>query len=287
MGLTFGLGAALCWGLADFYAALASRRVGALRVVLASHVVAMIVLASLMVGLDGFAPLTWRDILPFVGVGALGWLSYLTLYAALAIGPVAVVSPIVSGSAAVAVLLAVVILGERLSLPATAAISITILGVALASADVRQIWSGALKRSGAGGFVLALCAMVLFGAFVFSLAYYEKAFGWLAPIFLGRGFALLFLLAHAAAARQLAFPERTPALLSMVGFIALVDTGGFVLFSLGAGAGDTAVVAAASSPYSLVSIAMGVIILAERPTSVQWIGVALVIGGIVGLGVAV
>lgn len=194
-------------------------------------------------------------------------------------------SPIVSGSGAVAVVLAVIILGERLSPLATAAISITILGVALASADVRGIWSGAWRRSAAGGFMLALCAMVLFGAFVFSLAYYEKEFGWLAPIFLGRGFAMLFLAAHAITARQLAFPERTPALLSMLGFIALVDTGAFVLFNLGAGLGDTAVVAAASSPYSLVSIAMGVIILAERPTSVQWLGVALVVVGIVGLGV--
>ncbi len=286
MGLTFGLGAALCWGLADFYAALASRRVGALRVVLAAHVVAMIVLTPLMVALDGFAALTWRDVVPFVGVGALGWLSYLSLYAALAIGPVAVVSPIVSGSAAVAVLLAVVVIGERLSLAATIAIAITILGVALASADIRQVLSGALQRSAAAGFMLAVCATVLFGAFVFSLAYYQEALGWLVPIFLGRGFATLFLLVHAIAADKLPFPERTPALLWMVTLIALVDTGGFVLFNLGAGVGDAAVVAAASSPYSLVTIALGVIFLAERPTAVQWLGVGLVIVGIVGLGVA-
>lgn len=285
MGLTFGLGAALCWGLADFYAALASRRVGALRVVFASHIVAMLVLTALMVALGGFAPLAWSDVVPFVGVGALGWLSYLSLYAALAIGPVAVVSPIVSGSAAVAVLLAVIIIGERLSPLATIAISVTIFGVALASADVRQVLSGVLERKATGGLVLALCAMVLFGAFVFSLAYYQQTLGWLVPIFLGRGFATLFLLIHLIAARQQPLPGRSPALLSMLGFIAVIDTGGFILFNLGARVGETAVVAAASSPYSLVSIIMGVIFLAERPTVVQWLGVALVILGIVGLGV--
>lgn len=285
MGLTFGLGAALCWGFADFFAAVASRRIGALRVVLAFHVVAMVVLIALAIALGALSEVTGSDVLPFVAIGAVGWLSYLAFYAALAIGPISVVSPIVSGYAAVTVLLAVVIIGERLSTLATAAVVVTIGGVMLASADVRGVLSETLAPRAVGGLLLALVAMALFGGFVFGIAYYQGELGWLAPIVLGRGFTLLFLLGHAGATRQVSLPERTPALLWTIVFLALVDTGGYVLFNVGAGVADTAIVAAASAPYALVPIVMGVLLLAERPSRTQWLGVVLVVAGIVALGV--
>lgn len=289
MGLSFGLGAALCWGFADFFAAVASRRVGALRVVLAFHVVSMVVLGALVVSLDGFADVSWNpgQLLPFVAIGAIGWLSYLAFYAALAIGPISVVSPIVSGYAAITVLLAVVIIGERLSPLATAAVVLTIGGVMLASADVRGVLSASLGSKAVGGLLLAIVAMALLGGFVFGISYYQGELGWLAPIFLGRACSLLFLLGHAAVTRQVGLPEHTPRLLWTILFVALADTGGYAFFNVGAGVADTAVVAAASAPYALVPIVMGVLLLGERPTPVQWMGVGLVVSGIVALGVVV
>ena len=50
MGIALGLTAALSWGLADYFAAIASRRTGPFRVVLGFHVVATILLAILLVG---------------------------------------------------------------------------------------------------------------------------------------------------------------------------------------------------------------------------------------------
>lgn len=285
MGLAFGLGAAVCWGFADFLAALASRRIGALRVVLAFHVVAMVALVALVVAVDGLAGVTWKDVLPFVAIGALGWLSYLVFYRALAIGPISVVSPIVSGYAAITVLLAVVIIGERLSPLATTAVVVTIAGVMLASADVRGVVSASLPSKAVTGLLLAILAMALLGAFVFGIAYYQAELGWLAPIVLGRGFTLLFLFGHAAVTRQVTLPVRTPRLLWTILFLALLDTGGYVFFNIGAGVAETAIVAAASAPYALVPIVLGVFLLAERPTQTQWAGVGLVIAGIVGLGV--
>src|ERR1700721_2965197 len=94
-----GLGAALSWGLADYFVAVATRTVSALRV-------------------------------------ALGWLSSLAFCRALAIGPISLLSPIVSGYAAVTVVLALVILGEHASVLETLAVIVTIGGVVVVSADV-------------------------------------------------------------------------------------------------------------------------------------------------------
>src|SRR3990172_9070391 len=109
MGIGLGLGAALCWGFADYFATLASRRAGTLRVVLGFHLIATAVLAALVLGTGALADVSLGDVAPFLLLGALGWASYLAFYRALAIGPISIVSPVVSGYAAVTVVLAVLV----------------------------------------------------------------------------------------------------------------------------------------------------------------------------------
>ena len=284
MGIALGLGAALSWGIADYFAALASRRLGPLRVVLGFHLVAMVPLGVLVIATNALGPLSWSQIPFFVLLGAVGWLSYLAFYGALAIGPISVLSPIVSGYAAVTVLLAVVVSGEHLDLAATIAVVVTIAGVMVCCTDLRQIRGVALERRAALGFVLAIVAMALLGGFVFGVADRHRTLGWLAPIFLARGFATLFLLGHGAL-RGLRWPDGSLGLLGIVVLLGAVDTGGYVCFNLGVEHAATAIVATASAPYALVPIAAGVLLLGERPTVMQRAGVLLVISGLVLLGV--
>jgi drug/metabolite transporter (DMT)-like permease len=316
LGIALGLGAALTWGLADYFAALASRGVGALRVVLGFHLFALIPLTILVLATDGLDRLTFGELAVFVAVGAVGWVSYLAFYGALAIGPISVLSPIVSGYAAVTVLLAVLIAGDRLSAAQAAAVGITIAGAMLASADVREIVRARLKRRSALGIALALCAMALLGAFVFGVSYYRDRIGWLGPIFLARAFATVFVVAHVLAGggaaprsaekipetdavtagggplasgavaleREVPHVRRRGELLGLMALLALLDTGGYVCFNLGVGQASTAVVAAAAAPYAIVPIAMGITLFGERPTRAQWLGVGCVIAGVVVLG---
>ncbi len=201
MGVALGLGAALTWGLADYFAARASRGIGALRVVLGFHLFALIPLTVLVLATGGLAKVTGHEVVFYVGVGVVGWASYLAFYGALAIGPISVLSPVVSGYAAVTVLLAVVFAGNSLSAVEGVAVGITIAGAMLASADVRAIRHTKLQRRSGLGFLLALCAMALLGTFVFGISYYRAGLGWLAPIFLGRAFATVFVLGHVLAER--------------------------------------------------------------------------------------
>ena len=323
MGVALGLGAALSWGLADYFAARASRGIGALRVVLGFHLFALIPLTVLVLATGGLARVTGHEIVFFVGVGVVGWASYLAFYAALAIGPISVLSPIVSGYAAVTVLLAVLFASNTLSAAQAVAVGITITGAMLASADVRAIRHTRLQRHSALGFVLALCAMALLGGFVFGVSYYRSRLGWLPPIFLGRAFATVFVLGHvlvgrgarpatdeepeaieaprtdavaagggplAAGAVAVSEPTETPlsrgALLGALVLLALLDTGGYVCFNLGVGHAAAAIVAGAAAPYAVVPIVMGVSLFGERPSVVQWMGVACVLAGVVVLGAA-
>ena len=117
--------------------------------------------------------------------------------------------------------------------------------------------------------------MVLLGGFVFGVSYYQPQLGWVTPISwpaVRDVFLVGNVLAVAGATRR---PSRT--VLAIIALLACLDTGGYVCFNLGVGYTATAVVAAASAPYALVPIVMGVSLFNECPTRPQWLGVGLVI----------
>jgi drug/metabolite transporter (DMT)-like permease len=284
VGIALGIAAALTWGLADYGAALTSRRLGALYVVLGFHVTATALLAVVAVASGALDGVGWGDLPPFLALGALGCASYVCFYRALAIGPISIVSPIVSGYAAVTVLLAVVVLDEQLSAFEVAAIVVVMTGVVLAASDLAQIRR--VERVAALGLVLAVVTMVAIGGFIFGVAYYVDDLGWLAPLFLARGCSLLFLVALLSGTGQWRLPKASAVLVGAVVAVGVLDSAGYVALNHGIGYADTSVVAVASAPYSLVPIALGMVLLRERPAPVQWLGVALVIAGLVGLGFA-
>jgi drug/metabolite transporter (DMT)-like permease len=283
MGIALGLTAALSWGLADYVAALASRRAGSFRVVLGFHLGAMVLLGALLVATgEGLSDVSRGDLAWLAFVGLLGSLSYVAFYRALAIGPISIVSPIVSAYAAVTVVCAVLIGGERLGAGETAAVLVVLLGVLFASSDLAQV--RALERIALFGLLLALATAVLIGSFVYGVAYFSADYGWLVPIVLARGFSTLFLLAVSLRTGDWRFPDRSPRLLGMIALIAVVDTLGYVAFNVGVRHADTSVVATPAAPYSVVPIVAGVVLLHERPRAAQWSGIAFVIAGLVLLG---
>jgi drug/metabolite transporter (DMT)-like permease len=283
MGILLGLTAALSWGLADYFAAITSRQTGSFRVVLGFHLVAMVLLAGLLVVTgEVLSDVSVADLAWLAFVGLLGGLSYLAFYRALAIGPISIVSPIVSAYAAVTVVCAVLIGGERLAPGETAAIVVVILGVLLASSDLAQM--RALERIALLGILLALATAVVIGAFVYGIAYFSADYGWLVPIFLARGFSTLFIVGVGLRTGDWRFPDRSPRLLAMIALIAVVDTLGYVAFNFGVRHADTTIVATAAAPYAVVPIVAGVMILHERPRATQWAGIALVIAGLILLG---
>lgn len=61
--------------------------------------------------------------------------------------------------------------------------------------------------------------------------------------------------------------------------VGILDTGAFVAFALGISAEPVAVVTPIASVFALVTVALARVILTERLTAAQWVGVALVIFG--------
>ena len=285
MGVLFGLGAAVTWGSADYVAATAGRRIGSHRVVLGFHVVATALLGLLVLASGSLAGVSTADVGFFVLVGAIGWAGYACFYRALAIGPISVLSPIVSGYAMVTLLLAIVLLDERLGLGAGIAVIVSVIGIVLASQGLRHLFS--VEWVDMHGLLFALAAMVLIGAFVLGVSVKADDLGWLVPVFLARLFSTVFVFASLIRGGAWRLPDRSPRVIGALVALALLDTAGYISFNLGTEHSDTAIVAAASAPYAVIPVIAGVLFFHERPTPVEWAGVGLVIAGLILLGLAV
>ena len=161
----------------------------------------------------------------------IGIVSLAALYRAFAIGPIAVVSPVVASYAALTVILIVIFLGERLTTGQSIAIGVTFVGVAVASTDIRELRK-TLGRPTEGvriGFFATLGFAVWSAIFAVGVRETDG----LALIVVQRAFSVvllaLFVIARGISLRPLA-ERRALALVAVTG---VLDTGANVLLALG------------------------------------------------------
>jgi len=292
----YGLVAAFGWGLSDLWAAIAGRRMGSGRTVVIAQVAAAL-LVSLIVLFARPDMSELGAVIPWLIPNAfLGAAAFATLYRGLELGPVHVVSPILASYAVVPVLLSVVLLGESLDALQVAGVAVTIAGAMLTSADVREIRSQSRRRS--EGLPWAIASTLLFGVATYVMGWASKEAGFLPSLWFGRlSMMTVFLVAalvlwlRSRAARADRPPASSSAvqvrsavgLAVMVGVVELLGT---IAYARGAEVGLVSIVTAASATYPLVPVFGGVVLLEERPAPNQYLGVAMVVGGLVLLGVA-
>ncbi len=306
--MTYGLVAALAWGISTIAAAWAARRIGAYLALLVSQLLGAGFLGLLAVmmrpslaGLDGLT-------LPgLVGAGLLGLVGWLTYYKALEDGPVGVVSAITATYGGVTAVLAVLILGERLGLSGGAGVILAVGGVGLAAA--RSSGGSAANSVARSGILLALVSAATYGVGSFLLGGFSAQVGWLAAALVSYGSSLAALVlvlpfrragngrsGGAAPPLDLRQPancdgqpgtassRRRPGYLPGLGCAAaagLTEAVALAALCQGGQAGQVAVTSAISSLYPIIPLAAGLVVFRERLRWRQILGVAWIVVGLV------
>jgi drug/metabolite transporter (DMT)-like permease len=216
------------------------------------------------------------------GLAVLGAFSLLLLYRSLALGPIAVVSPVVAAYTAVTVILVVTFLGERLSLAQSVAIATVFGGVVLSSTDLRVVVA-TLGRP-VPGVRIAFVAMLGFGLWGALMAAATREHDGLALILVGRVAGLAVMTAAALALRSAIPTDRRPMTLALVVIVGIFDTIANVLFVVGVQGGDAAIVATGSGLYPVLPALLAIAFLHERLAPNQYLGVGVLVAGLVGLG---
>ncbi len=273
-----GLLSALGFGLAEFASALLAQRTSHFRLIFGVNL-ASVIAAVAYTPIDGqilnVSPIHWFTAL---GLGFLYTATYFLYYAALQRGPVTLVSPIMSAYKGVVIILAVIILAERMSPGQSVGAAAALVGVFLASINLAELKSGRIVIG--RGIIFGLLAMVAFGVFYYSIAALSRDLGWFLPVFFIRMFTTLF--AAPIAFRHPGSPAQplTPKLALAIFAIGAIEIAAMFAFARGAQVGIVAIVAAVSSSYTLVPVIGAIILLRERLRPIQLIGVASAVAGV-------
>jgi drug/metabolite transporter (DMT)-like permease len=278
-GFALGAAAALAWGVADVIVTYYSRRIGYLRALVVIHGLSLVPLALLALVVDPPEPVTTGSLVSAAALGPVAVVAYMGFYKALELGPISIVSPIVSAFGAVVVLLALLVLGDSLTEVQAIGCVLVLSCVLLASIET----SGS-DHAGATGIALSLVACFAFGLYLFLQGELADELGWLLPILVSRTVAVLILCALLAA---MPGPEPRHAL-GRAGVAGCAATGAleasaYLFFNRGAELGEIALTGAAVSAYPVIPILVGLFALRERVARHQLVGVAGVLVGMVVL----
>lgn len=260
----FGLAASLCWGSGDFNGGLASRRANSSSVVIAAYGVGFVLLVGLA--------LLWREPFPslldlFWGglAGLAGAIGLISFYSALSIGRMGIAAPVSAVlTASLPVLFSAFIAGLP-SLLQLGGFVLALLAIALISRPERA--KGRPK-----GIMLALLAGCGFGCFFILISRVSpSAIFW--PLAMARFTSVLFLLIVVQIRQQPVLPKMTVAPLVLLAGV--LDAMGNAFFVLAAHSGRLDVAAVLSSLYPAATVLLAALLLRERVTRVQAVGILL------------
>jgi drug/metabolite transporter (DMT)-like permease len=297
-GIPLGLSSGLCWGAADFFGGIQSRRLPALTVAFWSQLAGALALA-IALAIEGVRPdatgIAW-GLAAGVGSGC----ALVLFYRSLAEGTMSVVAPI-SACGALVPVTAAVITGNQPGTLAALGVLATVAGVVLVSRphnpgrSAPPAKEGNPTNSARGGrrvVAMALGSALGFGLFyVFVDAGAASTTGAAAagtagshgsPLWVIAGarmssLAILSMIALFSRRSPLRWPGRRIGAVALVG---IGDTGANLLFAYAATTGNLAVVGVLGSLYPVATVVLARWLLGERLSGGQNAGVILALAGI-------
>ena len=269
--MLFALTSGFGYGISDFVGGIASRRVPALRVVLVSYPVALTLLTVLSVVVGGHIStpaVVWGTLCGFSQAFGVWW-----FYAALAAGPMSLVSPLTAVLvSAVPIAVGTVVLGERPSGVACVGIALALVAVVLVSRESPDADDQRPHRFTAKVVWLTLGSGLAFGL-NFVLIHQAPHDAGLWPLVFARGSATVVVVVIAMATANLAPPSGVPLRLALTA--GALDTVSNVSMLLALHASLLSLTSVLISLYPAATVGLALLVLKERVTRWQATGMVL------------
>ena len=260
--VVFGLAASLFWGSGDFNGGLASRRSNASSVVIAAYAIGFVLLIALA--------LLWRepfpspiDIMWGALAGLAGAIGLISFYSALSIGRMGIAAPV---SAILTASLPVLFSLFTAGLPTWLQLG----GFILALIAIGLISRPERAKGRPEGLGLAMLAGCGFGCF-FILISRVTPTSTFWPLATARFTAVLFLLIVTLLRREPTLPKTT--VVPFVVLAGVLDAIGNAFFVLATHNGRLDIAAVLSSLYPAATVLLAALVLRERVTRIQGIGI--------------
>ncbi|MCQ0092109.1 DMT family transporter [Roseovarius sp. M141] len=274
MSLAFGLIAALCWGFHDICVRYVSQRGGILPALTTVLIIGTVILTPAAVAISGWDAMNMRAAALAVAAGVVFFLAYIGLYHAFEIGPVRLVAPIIGAYPVLSVGWAA-LSGQPVTFDQWLAVGAVIAGVAIVG-----LLTGAGESSGNknAAILWAILGGASFAA-TFALGQAAAHAGAEMPvIFVSRLTAALVAIAVMIATTGLCLPARGA--LPLLGLMGVLDCAALAIIIAAAGMARPEFASVAASTFGMITIILAWVILRERMSGGQWLGVLLTFAAI-------
>ncbi len=276
---------ALVYGAGDFLGGIASRRIAAVRVVAVSAVTGAIILVPLSIVIE--AEWSPEAVLWGAASGAANSIAIALLYAALAVGPMSILSPLTAVLSAIVPVAAGVAMGEELSPLAIvgillALIATVLVGLVRGEKAVQPKLRGLLLATGSGlaiGVVLILLDRAPDDSGLVPLLFNRATSGLLLTV-------VVVVLAFVGLRRGVALREGWRGGLLLAPLCGLFDLVANSLMLAALRTGELGVTSVVVALYPVGTVILAATVLKERLSPVQWagLGLALVAVALLALG---
>jgi drug/metabolite transporter (DMT)-like permease len=281
-GIIFGILAFLCWGVADFAAALSSKRFGELRTYFWMQVTGLCIASLYLFSTDELHHLSWQMV-PWTFVSGFVYvIGYLAFYRGLSRGKVSVVSPLAGSWALITTILSLLFLGESLNPLQILGIISVVAGIILVSSNLAELRSGIIFDTTSGSIegIIAMSCMGL-GPFFFILAGREGN-TWFLPVLMQRIFALMITVAYVLLTRKnVSLGRHVTHQMWGLAIVGILDTIGMFALSFGSIIGAVSITAPVSASFPIVTVILAMLFLKERLQPTRILGIIATIGGVV------
>jgi drug/metabolite transporter (DMT)-like permease len=281
--LVMAIAAALVYGVSDFFGGIAARRLRTFPSTLITYAVATVVIVVAW----PLVPGTWT--VGAAGTGSLAGVfaivGFLAFYAALAIGPISLLSPLIAVLSSLVPVIVAVIAGERLGALTVVAIVAAVVAAGLISLHRTSGSTRVTTRA----ILLAVVAGVMLGLSIAVLDFAPEGSG-LIPAVVELVVGLVIVAVVFAVAGRTGTPEETTTpiprarLFAAIGGVLLGAANALIVLALAGG--ELAIVSVLVGLYPVATVILAAVVLHERMSRVQVAGVGLAVMASVLLAVS-
>ena len=275
LAIALALGSAACYGVSNFVGPQLSRRHTLVAVIVVSQLAALIACAGYALA-EGSPPLDAHDtaVAFLAGAGNAGGL--IGFYRAAELGPISVAAPIGALGAIVPVLWGLTG-GDSLTAFDGAGLALALCGGALAARVTPE--EDRVYPDPRAGVFWACGSAFAFGVFLTALPdVSDVSRGW---ALLDARIALIAIVLLWAGRRLAAIRVADPRTMGLLAVPGLLLVAGTVLYTAAADEGQLSIVSVLGSLFPVFTVGLSMVILRERLSAVQTVGVAAALTGIV------
>jgi drug/metabolite transporter (DMT)-like permease len=272
--------------VSDFVGGVASRRVAALRVVIVSYPLSLLivlVIAPFVAGTFTTSSLLWGAVSGVAGGVAVWW-----FYLALAAGPMSVVSPLTAVLVAGIPVLVGLAFGERPGSIAYAGIAVALVAVVLVSRESPDETAGEVAGGRVLTFTKSVALLTVGSGVAFAIAFVALhqigAEGGLWPLAVSRAAATAVVWVVALASGHFLLPHGEPMKLAV--YVSFLDVAANAAMLYAFQGGLLSLVSVIGSLYPAATVLLAMVMLGERVSKVQQAGMLLALAAVGMIAVA-